>query len=87
MQRVQHRHQDRGRGHQREEREHEARESNRQRDLSRDIAKPGGIQFHQRLGERDARDDNSAGDQEEHVDDIGGEAPGSRPVPGRERPA
>ena len=56
MQRVQHRHQHRGRGHQREEREHDAREANRQLDLARHIAKPGGVQLDERLGEHDARD-------------------------------
>ena len=86
MQRVQHRHQDRGHGHQREERKHETRESDRQLDLPRDIAKSGGVQLDQRLGEHDARDDDGAGDQKKDGDDVRGEAPGSRPVSGRERP-
>ena len=67
----------------RQEREDDARQIDRQLDLSRHVAELRREQPHQRLGEDDAEDDDDAGDDDERVDDGAGKPP--RPLAALER--
>ena len=86
MQRVEHPHARGGHRHEREKRQHDSRQEHRQLELAGDAAVRAGEQLHERLREHDSEDDEEAGDDDQAVDDVVGEAPRGLLARGREMP-